>query len=78
MLCGMHKEYKKLMDVIEVTGHTYMSESGRYGQVLKKYPEVEQINIIRNQILAYTKMLGLMLVKDISPSDSKEADEWAD
>ena len=76
MLCKMHQEYKKLEQVLEVTGHTYMSESGRYGQVIKKYPEVDQMNKVRDQIAAYIKMLGLTLTKDTAPSDKTEGEEW--
>lgn len=76
MLCKMHQEYKKLEEVLEVTGHTYMSESGRYGQVIKKYPEVDQMNKVRDQIAAYIKMLGLTLAKDTAPSDKPEDGEW--
>lgn len=78
ILCSLHKEHKKLQDTLDITGYTYMSEGGRNGQIMKPYPEVTQMNSVRNQIIIYTKMLGLTLVKDTSPSESKEANEWED
>lgn len=76
ILCNLHKEHKKLTDVLEITGQTYINNSQRYGDVIKTYPEVTQLNHVRGQIVLYTKMLGLMLVKDTKPSTSQESEEW--
>jgi len=75
VLCDMYVEYDKLYALLEMEGYNYVTEGGRHGAQIRPRPEVGQMNILRGQIAVYTKMLGLVLVKD-SETKEPEKGEW--
>lgn len=78
VLCDLYAEYYNLRASLDVTGYSYRNIESRYGETVKNYPEVGQLNICRNQISAYSKMLGLILAKDKTEADTgKSGDEWS-
>lgn len=77
ILCKLYVELEKLEGIVERKGYTYRVES-RQGAQIKTRPEVVQLNHTRQDILRYSKMLGLMLVKDQQMKKDDEAkDEWS-
>lgn len=76
ILCGLYEELDTLNATLAVTGHTY--ESVVKGVTHHKaYPQVGQLNVCRNQIAAYTRMLGLTIAKNLHSSTvEEEKDEW--
>lgn len=78
ILCSLYVERQRLQDVLDMTGYSYQSSGGRYGDMYKNYPEVGQLNQCRSQIATYTKMLGLTLTRDTSPGgeDPEKEDDW--
>lgn len=83
ILCRMYVEHDKLTEIVRVEGYVYWSEGGRNGPQLKARPEVPQLNRTRSEIRAYSKTLGLLLVKDTDfgeGGDSKDGEgggEWS-
>jgi hypothetical protein len=76
ILCSLYEDQKKLEDILDMTGFTYESTSSQ-GCMTKAYPEVGQLNVIRGQIALYTRMLGLMLVKTLTPvGHNVKAETW--
>lgn len=78
VLCKMYVEEEKLSDVVDLEGFTY-TVSGRNGDQRKTTPEADLLVRIRTQITVYSKMLGLLLVKDSAPTDAdtnKEDEDW--
>ena len=74
VLCDLFVEYANLRDVVDMTGHTYKTPDG----LVKQYPEVPQMNACRNQIVYYTRMLGLLLTKDTTEAEEPtEKVEWS-
>lgn len=65
ILCELYVEKETLQEIIDVSGYTYDSEVGRGGgTITRTRPEVDQLNRVRAEIRNYSKMLGLLLVKD--------------
>ena len=78
VLCDLYCEYERLRDSLDVTGYTFTNSDSKYGEVVKNYPEVGQLNVCRNQITVYSRMLGLILAKDTTQADQKEEkDQWS-
>ena len=75
ILCDLYVEYEELHEFIRENGRSYVSV-GRSGEMWKLYPEVIQLNSVKNQIKDYTKMLGLVLNKDHSSESGGEKSEW--
>lgn len=76
VLCDLYLEYKRLADVLEITGYTYTS-TGQYGTQVKPQPEVQQLNNCRSNIEKYTKLLGISLKANPSAVTSeKEQENW--
>ena len=74
-LCELYEEMSELKADIKVNGYTFLSE-GRNGMQEKIRPEVQQLNRIRAEIRAYSKMLGFLLAKDSLKTGEEEDDEW--
>lgn len=75
ILCDLSTEYDELQDIIDLEGRTYMS-TGRNGDQIKLRPEIQQLNRCVSEIRNYSKMLGLLLVKDTKFKDSEEENEF--
>lgn len=75
VLCDLYVEMHDLEDIIKEQGYTYVSE-GRNGTQEKIRPEVAQLNRVRSEIRAYSRMLGLLLVKDSPGPKEENEDEW--
>ncbi len=75
VLCDMYVEHDHLMNLIDVEGSSYESET-RNGIQLKMRPEVEHLKTVRAQIAIYSKMLGLLLTKSTNIAPTKEKDDW--
>lgn len=71
VLCDQCTEYDELQKAIDFEGRTYLSE-GRNGTQIKLRPEVAQLAKCVVEIRNYSKMLGLVLVKDNDMSNNKE------
>ena len=72
VLCDLYVEYSQLMDILEVTGQTFVSIDGRNGTQIKQRPEVNQLNSVRAEIRSYSRHLGLLLVKDTDTGGDQE------
>ncbi len=79
ILCDLYVEYDVLLKFIERKGYSYESES-KSGITLKPYPEVLHFAKVQSEIRNYSKILGLLLVKDTSQGDPKNpkgpSSEW--
>lgn len=75
ILCRLCVECEELEKLVDEMGWTYTS-SGRNGYQEKLRPEVQQLNKNRGEIRAYSKMLGICLVKD-SKADEQEDDDFS-
>jgi hypothetical protein len=71
ILCSICVEYDELEEAIELEGRTYTSV-GRNGTQVKTRPEVELLKTCRIEIRNYSKILGLVLVKDTRMSNVVE------
>jgi len=76
ILCDLYVEYEKLQDLVEIKGYSFISDGGRNGPQEKISVEVTQLNRCRADILAYSKHLGLLLVKDSDIESEGTKDEW--
>lgn len=76
ILCKLYVECGLLEEMIREMGWTYISQ-GRNGHQEKLRPEVTQLNRNRAEIRAYSKMLGLLLVKDsVMGNGQEESSDW--
>lgn len=69
VLCHLYAEYEDLKGALEFLGTTY-NTGARNGDQIKMRPEVAQKSKVVDQIHQYTKMLGLLLVKDKETGDT--------
>lgn len=77
ILCSLYVEYEKLEDNINTNGYSYTTD-GKGGYQEKIRPEVIQLNRTRGEIRNYSKILGLVLVKDNQLTDQEEEkSEWS-
>lgn len=63
ILCDLFVEYDDLLEELKISGYTYESH-GRNGTQVKEMPTVAMIARVRSSIITYSKVLGLLLVKD--------------
>jgi hypothetical protein len=78
ILCDLSVEYDELQEIIDIEGRTYVSV-GRNGEQIKLRPEIAQMNRVVSEIRNYSKMLGLVLVKDTKfNDDDKPKNEFED
>ena len=76
ILCDLYVELDELQTIIDLEGRTYVSE-GRNGIQIKIRPEVSEKNRVVSEIRNYSKMLGLILVKDTQFNDKEEKNDFA-
>jgi hypothetical protein len=76
ILCDMSVEYDELCDILDLEGRTYESV-GRNGLQIKLRPEVQQLNKVVTEIRNYSKMLGLILAKDLVSTKEEEENDFA-
>lgn len=76
ILCDLYVEYQTLVDVLEISGQTFVTTDGRNGTQIKQRPEVMQLNRVRSEIRNYSRHLGLLLFKDTDSTGVQE-DEFA-
>lgn len=74
VLCDLYVEYDKLEELIDENGFTYETH-GQSGLQIKQRPEVGQMNRVRSEIRNYSKILGLLLVKDKEAGEDDESDQ---
>ena len=75
ILCDLHTKYVKLSEDIDENGYTYESD-GRYG-----FKELERVEVkiwknVLAEIRQYSRVLGLILVKDNKLRNEDEGDSW--
>jgi hypothetical protein len=75
ILCDLSVEYDEIKMTLDLEGRTYSSE-GRNGFQIKIRPEVAQLNRVVSEIRNYSKILGLVLVKDQTSTKGEEANEF--
>lgn len=76
VLCDAYKQYDLLLDKVNEEGHVITRMTSQ-GESIITNPHVGQLNKVISQIKDYSKMLGLILVKDESPVTSEESeDDW--
>ena len=75
VLCQLYVEFDTIEEEIRKDGMTYES-FGRNGRQIKAHPLLSQLNVVRNQIAAYCRMLGLVLNKDTLLKESDDEKEW--
>jgi hypothetical protein len=75
VLCDLSVEYDTISEILILQGMTYESV-GRNGMQIKLRPEVQQKNRVVSEIRNYSKMLGLILVKDTKFNDEGEKNEF--
>lgn len=75
ILCDLSVEYDELQEIIDLEGRTYMS-TGRNGEQIKLRPEIQQLNRCVTEIRNYSKILGLLLVKDTKFNEDEEKNEF--
>ena len=77
VLCDLYVDLQKMDDFLDENGLTYESTS-KNGFQIKPRPELIQKNRILSEIRNYSKMLGLLLVKDTNFVDPEEGEEnWS-
>jgi hypothetical protein len=76
ILCNLFCELEVLNNVLDFEGHTYESDGGRNGPQIKLRPEVQQRNTVISDIAAYSKLLGVTLMKDMTLKENKKKDVW--
>ena len=75
-LCGLYVEKDALEEIIQQEGAFYFTTGGRNGDVHKQRPEVDRLSTVTNQILYFTKALGLVLHKDTQTKLNDAEEEW--
>jgi hypothetical protein len=75
ILCDLSVEYDELQEIIDLEGRTYLSV-GRNGDQIKLRPEIQQLNRCVSEIRNYSKMLGLVLVKDTKMNKEDEKNDF--
>lgn len=75
LLCNLYVELHAMEELIAEFGYTY-EIVGRNGAQVKPRPEVTQKNRVLSEIRSYSKMLGLLLVKDSKFTDEEESETW--
>ena len=77
ILCRLYTEYDQLTEIIHKEGYTYSSD-GRYGLQIRTRPEVTERKNTMIEIRQYTRLLGIVLVKDDSVNSDEDGFEWKD
>lgn len=75
ILCDMSVEYDELCHAVSIEGRTYESQ-GRNGTQVKLNPLVQQQSKVITEIRNYSKMLGLILVKDTKFNESEDRNDF--
>lgn len=75
VLCDLSVEYDELREILVLQGRTFESE-GRNGYQIKMRPEVAQLNRVVSEIRNYSKILGLVLVKDTATTKEEEPNDF--
>lgn len=77
MLCDLYADYQNLRAIVEVLGYTFDVSGGRNGDQVKPRPEALMLSGLRSHIMNYSKMLGLILMKESKMSEAEvEAAQW--
>ena len=75
ILCKLYIEADELMALIDIHGRTY-EVIGRNGNQIKPRPEYQMLQRCYSEIKNYSKMLGLVLVKDTATKDEETKNEF--
>lgn len=81
VLCNLFVEVGTLENFVKENGYTFQTTGGRNGFQAKTYPEVQQLNTSRSEILRYCKMLKIGISNDEGGGSggsgpSGEKNEW--
>jgi hypothetical protein len=71
ILCDLYVDYDETVELIAINGRTYESY-GRNGTQIKLRPEVALLKSTVSEIRNYSRMLGLLLHKDTSTTNTDE------
>lgn len=74
LLCDLYVEYEDLKAFVRKHGYTY-TVSGKNGVQIKPYPEYLALSRVLSEIRNYSKVLGLLLVKDQKMNEPKK-ESW--
>jgi len=75
ILCTLYLEYDRMTQIIQEDGFSYFS-SGRYGEQRKTVPEVTERAKVLAEIRQYSRLLGILLNKDVNLTDPQDDNEW--
>lgn len=76
ILCDLYVEYDNVATLIKEEGYTFESD-GRHGKQLRPRPEISIRDKILTEIRHFSKILGLILVKDtVITKKTGEKGEW--
>jgi len=76
ILCRMYMEFYALSKQIDERGAVYENDSPRYGITIKVHPATTIRDKTIAEIRHFSKMLGLILVKDSEMKDKPKKSEW--
>jgi phage terminase small subunit len=77
VLCTLYIEYDNLTQTIQEEGFSYIAE-GRYGVQRKTLPEVTERTKILAEIRQYSRLLGIVLTKDVSQNPNDQENDWTE
>ena len=75
LMCDAYCQYDMLKEKVEEEGVMLVKISEK-GETFVTNPHVTQLNRVINQIKDYSKMLGLILIKDETKPSDNETDDW--
>lgn len=76
ILCDCFVEYEQLRSFLAENGQAYAAV-GRAGEVWRLYPQVQQLNRVKESISVYSKMLDLIVKKDHGDGGGTgDEDDW--
>jgi len=75
ILCQLYVDYHKLTKFVEENGFSFITV-GRYGSTSRPHVETQLMTKVLAEIRAYSKLLGIILVKDATISEDENESEW--
>jgi len=75
ILVDLYLEYHKLTKVLNDEGYWFESDS-RYGKTIREHPCCKLRQKTLGEIRAFSKLIDLVLNKDMSSKEPSDADEW--
>ena len=72
----MYCDYDMYRHQLGLHPNHFYESSGRNGDQLKKRPELEQLNLLTKDIASFSKLLGIVVVKDTKMKKTDDGEEW--